>query len=694
MYDDEEDQQNSDRSDNPDEIGSDPSMLVLSPQKMHTGWRAVQVPWQDQSLSLDFFGVPLPPTPTTAIRVERFSFIYLGWSIRFRLLSHLALILSQPINFLSLRNVSCLDLGRIDMPFDFGILRNVPCLTHLIFVPLSRLEPMSHIIPRKPYFPSHKHAMKPYFPPLTHVTFYDDIKVCYLTFDEIYKFLCDPEDESENIRGPNDLMCLSPTTETLEGRIEPTWPEYQSANSAMEQHTGILPHKVPHVMTRNNAVTATTLQMETDKSMTTPWRSSASESQVFSATLLSPQCLSGSIALDNLAQSCPVPTGSAEEERYGKIINPSMEHGPALQPDAFPNVGKIMEVDSSEQESSVRFDAANIGGNVVSANKNCTTTCSQKKITITELLPLVGLTREAAAEKIGVSIPTFKRKCRLYSIVRWPHYRNKKECRSLQQKLAADPDQGAAGAFGHFVTGSHTGAIASNHHNSPCSKPAKRQREKKTSPSCKTPSTVATCSDPAPAPMQAMSTFPQIMPHLRAGQDARIEISKTTEDILIQSVEGVTTRPCLSPQKRAGSDVPSIPSPKHFHCTEIMDQMLESSHPASKGQLQEQSTFHLQKQNAGTANIKAKYGDKIVKVPPPATSGIVKLKEELARRLGLKHGSFYVEYEDEEHDWILIACDALQECLTSSTSRDNQVIRLSVRDEVVNSQNSGKALEC
>ncbi|GMP96739.1 hypothetical protein CsSME_00045246 [Camellia sinensis var. sinensis] len=299
----------------------------------------------------------------------------------------------------------------------------------------------------------------------------------------------------------------------------------------MEQRTGILPHKVPHVMTRNNAVTATTLQMETDKSMTTPWRSSASESQVFSATLLSPQCLSGSIALDNLAQSCPVPTGSAEEERYGKIINPSMEHGPALQPDAFPNVGKIMEVDSSEQESSVRFDAANIGGNVVSANKNCTTTCSQKKITIAELLPLIGLTREAAAEKIGVSIPTFKRKCRLYSIVRWPHYRNKKECRSLQQKLAADPDQGAAGAFGDFVTGSHTGAIASNHHNSPCSKPAKRQREKKTSPSCKTPSTVATCSDPAPAPMQAMSTFPQIMPHLRAGQDARIEISKTTEDI-------------------------------------------------------------------------------------------------------------------------------------------------------------------
>lgn len=208
--------------------------------------------------------------------------------------------------------------------------------------------------------------------------------------------------------------------------------------------------------------------------------------------------------------------GSAEEKRYGKIINPSMElysrpqcielpqlAGPALQPEAFP----IMQVDSSEQESSARFDATNIGGNVVSANKNCTTTCSQKKITITELLLLIGLTREAAAEKIGVSIPTFKRHCRLNSIFRWPDYRNKKHCLSLQLKLAADSDQGAAGAFGHFVTGSHTGAVGSNHHNSPCSKPPKRQREKKTSPSCKTPSTVATCSDPAPAPMQAMSTF-------------------------------------------------------------------------------------------------------------------------------------------------------------------------------------------
>lgn len=185
------------------------------------------------------------------------------------------------------------------------------------------------------------------------------------------------------------------------------------------------------------------------------------------------------------------------------------------------------------------------------------------------------------------------------------------------------------------------------------------------------------------------------MPHLRAGQDARIEISKTTEDIFIQSVEGVTTRSCLSPQKRAGSDVPSTSSPKHFHCTEIVDQMLESSHCAPKGQLQEQNRFHLQKQNAETAIIKAKYGNKTVIAPPPATSGIVKLKEELARRLELEHGSFYVEYEDEDHDWILIACDdALQECLTSSTSRDNQVIRLAVRDEVVNSQNSGKALGC
>lgn len=104
------------------------------------------------------------------------------------------------------------------------------------------------------------------------------------------------------------MIYLSPPTETLEGRIEPTWPEYQSANPALEQLRAILPHTVPHVMTRNDAVTVTTLQMETDKSMTTPWRSPASELEKFSASLLSPQCLSGSIAQDNLALSCPVPT--------------------------------------------------------------------------------------------------------------------------------------------------------------------------------------------------------------------------------------------------------------------------------------------------------------------------------------------------------------------------------------------------
>ncbi|CAL5411696.1 unnamed protein product [Camellia sinensis] len=152
--------------------------------------------------------------------------------------------------------------------------------------------------------------------------------VHYSSFVLLIDSKLDDYDESENIRGPNDLMCLSPTTETLEGRIEPTWPEYQSANPAMEQHTAILPHKVPHVMTRNNAFTATTLQMETDKSMTTPWRSSASESQVFSATLLSPQCLSGSIALDNLAQSCPVPTNAVGSHLYPQ--NPVLRLGSQL----------------------------------------------------------------------------------------------------------------------------------------------------------------------------------------------------------------------------------------------------------------------------------------------------------------------------------------------------------------------------
>ncbi|XP_028082390.1 uncharacterized protein LOC114283709 isoform X1 [Camellia sinensis] len=714
------------------------------------------------------------------------------------------------------------------MPFDFGILRNLPCLTHSTFLPLFRPEPMSHIdvshiIPR-----SHIRARKPYFPPLTHSLglfclglfglcgflvrpflvfdfgmansllaffvfclfgfFYiflylaqhvcqarrrrpcgqEDIDEALWDFEEIVEALWDFDlergDLSENVGTPNHLICLSrneptwpeyqcdfdseigyltenvgtpnhlwpeyqcdfdseigylsenvgtpnhliwfpPTTETLEGRNEPTWPECQSANPALEQHRAILPCTVPDVVTRNNAVTVTTVQMETDKSMTTPCWSSASELEVVSASPLPPQCLSGSIAQDNLPLSCPVPTLVTTEECFPEAkrcinssielpcsnpalklptvntaqgsaeeVNPSTElylrpqcieipqpAGPALQPDAFPNVGKNMLVDSSEQESSVGFDATNIGGNVVSANKNCTTTCSQKKITIRELLPLIGWTREAAAEELGVSIPTFKRHCRVNGISRWPHHRNKKLCLSLRQKLADDSDQGAAGAFGHFVTGSHTGAVGSNHHNSPFSKPSKRQREKKTSPSCKTPST----ADPAPAPMQATSTLPQIMPHLRAEQDATIEMSKTTEDILIQSVEGVTTRSCLSPQKRVGSDVPSTSSPKHRHC----------------------------KQNARTATIKATYGDKTVRVPPPATSGIVKLKEELARRLELEHGSFYVEYEDEDHDWILIACDdVLQECLTFS--RDNRVIRLAVRDEVVNSQNSGKALEC
>ncbi|KAL0326687.1 UNVERIFIED_CONTAM: protein NLP7 [Sesamum angustifolium] len=70
-----------------------------------------------------------------------------------------------------------------------------------------------------------------------------------------------------------------------------------------------------------------------------------------------------------------------------------------------------------------------------------------------------------------------------------------------------------------------------------------------------------------------------------------------------------------------------------------------------------------------TITIKAAYREDIIRFRIPIDSGIVKLKEEVAKRLKLELGTFDIKYLDDDHEWVLIACDAdLQECIDISRS--------------------------
>ncbi|CAL5390441.1 unnamed protein product [Camellia sinensis] len=85
-------------------------------------------------------------------------------------------------------------------------------------------------------------------------------------------------------------------------------------------------------------------------------------------------------------------------------------------------------------------------------------------------------------------------------------------------------------------------------------------------------------------------------------------------------------------------------------------------------------------QDANIVTIKAKYGEGItMKFHLSLSSRFVQLQQEVAKRLNLKAGTYYVKYEDEDGELILIGCDEdLQDymCDSRSLGRSSIVVLL------------------
>ncbi|KAG4941701.1 hypothetical protein JHK87_045572 [Glycine soja] len=87
------------------------------------------------------------------------------------------------------------------------------------------------------------------------------------------------------------------------------------------------------------------------------------------------------------------------------------------------------------------------------------------------------------------------------------------------------------------------------------------------------------------------------------------------------------------------------------------------------------------RKEVNSVTIKATYKEDIIRFKVSMDCGIVELKEEIAKRLKLEVGTFHNKYLDDDHEWVLIACDAdLQECMDISRSSGDNIIRLVVHD--------------
>ncbi|CAL5436016.1 unnamed protein product [Camellia sinensis] len=118
----------------------------------------------------------------------------------------------------------------------------------------------------------------------------------------------------------------------------------------------------------------------------------------------------------------------------------------------------------------------------------------------------------------------------------------------------------------------------------------------------------------------------------------------------------------------------------------VQEQILESSQPpiSDPPHMQDMATashtmpHFTAAQDTNIVTIKAKYGDDFIKFQLPVSSGMVEFQQQVAKRLNLQGGTYHVKYQDEDNDWILIACDEdLQNYICHSISQERNTVIIS-----------------
>ncbi|KAK1353409.1 hypothetical protein POM88_052544 [Heracleum sosnowskyi] len=83
------------------------------------------------------------------------------------------------------------------------------------------------------------------------------------------------------------------------------------------------------------------------------------------------------------------------------------------------------------------------------------------------------------------------------------------------------------------------------------------------------------------------------------------------------------------------------------------------------------------RQNMNKMIVKATYNDVTIRFELFDLSGLAELQDNVIERLQLERSSFSIKYQDDEGDWILIACDKdVRECMELSRSLNKTTIKM------------------
>ncbi|KAJ9555716.1 hypothetical protein OSB04_010330 [Centaurea solstitialis] len=284
-----------------------------------------------------------------------------------------------------------------------------------------------------------------------------------------------------------------------------------------------------------------------------------------------------------------------------------------------------------------------------------------------------------AAKNLGVCPTTMKRICRQHGISRWPSRKINKVNRSLTKlKRVIESVQGAEGTFNIpslATTPLPLGVDSTSWPTAPNGSPTNQQ-----------------CS-PGSKPYDSPRLKNDAVPNNQTSGSREASTGSPTSHRSCQESQQfeVVKAPSHHPAEFSVSDAfLAAQTEEPFRGMLIED--AGSSHdltnlcpitePLEKVQeLTPKVQPFTARAEMKTITIKASYREDIIRFRVAANSGIVNLKEEVAKRLKLDIGTFDIKYLDDDHEWVLIVCDAdLQECVELSVSSGCNIIRLLVHD--------------
>ncbi|TYH55173.1 hypothetical protein ES332_D09G219200v1 [Gossypium tomentosum] len=431
---------------------------------------------------------------------------------------------------------------------------------------------------------------------------------------------------------------------------------------------------------------------------------------------------------------------ASSDERHDSILEsvpipPSVKSPPGINtsPD------RELQLDSSRQYLTMNLDPATTGGSIAASGSDKPICLPQNKdgkklerkrgkteksISLEVLQQYFAGSLKDAAKSLGVCPTTMKRICRQHGISRWPSRRINKVNRSLSKlKCVIESVQGTTDStFGLASLASSplpvtvgsvswpTSLKGSNQQNSPNSKPLEPQGEK--DDSTQGSNGQALVEDwLLGGRTSSQELFPQLnglSPNMDEGEEVlRCQREESADmptsrglcqgglnvSATFSMPEALLATECQEPF--GGMLVEGAGSSKDLRnlCPSAAEAAVdETPPPYSDLALKHATTTYTQstpnltaRQEKTSVTIKATYREDIIRFRISLTSGIVELKEEVAKRLKLDVGTFEIKYLDEDNEWVLIACDSdLQECLDVSISSGSNMVRLSVQSAMAN----------